>query len=90
MGLTQGGVHRAGGGISHVRQHVRIDVEREANVGVTQELLDELGVDALPQQERSAGVPQVVKAGALREPGALERGLESAVEVAAPQGGAEG
>jgi hypothetical protein len=29
---------------------------------VTQELLDELGVDALAEQQRRAGVPEVVEA----------------------------
>ena len=42
---------------------MRIDVEREAYIGVPQELLDELGVDALPQPDCGASVPQVVKAG---------------------------
>jgi hypothetical protein len=50
------GLHRAGGGVPHVRQHVRVGVKREANIGVPQELPDELGVHALPQQERGAGV----------------------------------
>jgi len=33
----------------------------------------------LLQQERGASMTQVVEAGALREPGALERALEGAV-----------
>ena len=59
-------------------------------MGVPQKLLHELGIYTLLQQERRASVPQVVKAGAFREPGALQRGLESAVEVATPQASADG
>jgi hypothetical protein len=68
---------------------VTVDVEGKAYIGVAQKLLNELGIYTLFQQERGAGVPQVVEAGALREPGALERSLESAVEVAAGQGSAD-
>jgi hypothetical protein len=53
---------------------------------VPQKFLHELGIYALLRQERSASVPQVVKARAFREPGALERDFKSAVEVATPQG----
>ncbi len=67
-----------------------VDVEGKSYIGVAQKLLNELGIYPLFQQERGAGVPQVVEAGALREPRALERSLESAVEVAAGQGSAHG
>ena len=72
-------LHRAGGGVAHVGQHVAVDVEGKAYVGVAQQILHKFGIYALRQQERGARVPQVVKACALREPGALERGLKSAV-----------
>jgi hypothetical protein len=42
------------------------------------ELLHELGIYALLQQERGASVTQIVEAGALREPGVLERVFEGA------------
>jgi hypothetical protein len=59
---------------------VTVDVESKAYISVAQKFLNELGIYTLFQQERGAGVPQVVEAGTLREPGALERSLESAVE----------
>ena len=36
MRLPQCGVHRAGGGVAHVREHVTVDVERKGYVGVAQ------------------------------------------------------
>ena len=41
---------------------MRIDVEGEGNIRVAQEFLDVLDVDALPQEERGARVPEVLKA----------------------------
>ena len=69
---------------------MRVDVEGEADVRVSQKLLDVFGVYALPQEERSARVAEVVKASAFREPRTLERGLERAVEVAAGVGRSDG
>ncbi len=62
--LSESGVHRSGSGVSHVGEHVRVDVEGERDVGVPQKLLDVLGVHALPQQQRGAGVSEVVGDGA--------------------------
>jgi len=64
---------------------VRIDVEGQAYVGVSQKLLHELWVYALPEQECGARVAQVVEAGLLGEFCAPEQGFEGAVEVAARQ-----
>ena len=72
----------------YVGQHVAVDIEGKAYIRVPQTFLHELGIYALLQQERGASVPQVVKASAIRKSGALERGFESAVEVATPQGSA--
>src|SRR5215208_861605 len=47
---------------SHSGDHVGIDVERDRHGGVAQEFLDVLGVHVAAQQQRRAGVPQVVKA----------------------------
>lgn len=48
-------------------------VSRAMNdVGVAEELLDELGMRALQKQDRGASVSEVVEARRLREPGALE------------------
>jgi hypothetical protein len=46
--LSEHGIHRTSGGVAHVREHVRVDVEGKAYVRVAQKLLDVLGVDALP------------------------------------------
>jgi hypothetical protein len=46
--LPQRGIHTAGCGIAHVGQDVGVGVQGEAYVGVSEELLDELGVHALP------------------------------------------
>jgi hypothetical protein len=67
---------------------VAVDIEGQAYIGVPKKLLHEPGIYALLQQERAASMPQIVKASAFREPSALERGFESAVEVATPQGSA--
>jgi hypothetical protein len=47
--LSERSVHRAGGGVSHVGEYVRVDVEGEAYVGVSQKFLHELGVHPLSQ-----------------------------------------
>ena len=52
--LSEGSVHRAGGGIPHVREYVRVDVEREADVRVAWKLMNILGIDALTREERGA------------------------------------
>src|SRR5918998_1572340 len=79
--VLERGVHRAGGSIAHVGQDVAVDVEGEAYVGMPEEVLDELGVDALAQQEGGARVPEVVEAGPCGQAGALQGGLERAGEV---------
>ncbi len=84
--LSERGVHSAGDGVSHIGEYVRVDVEGKAYVGVAQKLLDVLRVDALPQEERGARVPEIVEAYRRGQSGALQRGLECAVEVAAQRG----
>jgi hypothetical protein len=49
---------------------------------VAQKVLHEFWVYALPEQERSAGVPKVVKTECLRKSGPLDADLEHPVEVA--------
>jgi hypothetical protein len=51
------GVHCSGGSIPHIGEHVRIYVQGEAYVGVPQELLDKLGVDALLRFTYQYGLP---------------------------------
>jgi hypothetical protein len=80
--LAERGVHRAGGGVTHVREYVRVDVEGKAYVGMAQKLLDVLGVDTLPQEKRGARVAEIVEA-YLGKSGTLEQGFEGAVEVPA-------
>ncbi len=48
--------------VSHIRQHVRIDVEGQTHVIVSQELLNELRIDASPQEECCTSMSEVVKA----------------------------
>ena len=74
--LLQSGVHGDGGLVSHVRQRVGVDVKGQAHVAVTQELLDEVGIDSLPQEERRAGVAKIVKEEGTRQPCTLQEPLE--------------
>jgi hypothetical protein len=53
---------------------------------VREEILDILRVDVAAEQQRGAGVPEVVQVGALRQPGALEEILERAHNVAVGRG----
>ncbi len=57
---------------------MRVRVECDADVRVAQEFLYYLRVDALDKQQRGARVAQVVEAGALGKPRALQQGLEGA------------
>ena len=63
VGPSKGIFHGAGGCVAHAGYEVRVRVEGDGDVGVSKKLLDKLGVYALAEQERSAGVAQVVKAG---------------------------
>jgi hypothetical protein len=60
-GLSKRSIHGTGCGVSHVGEHVRVDIQCKAYVGVAQKLLDELRVDALPEQKRGARVAEIVK-----------------------------
>ena len=57
----QRGVHRAGSLLGHARQKVRISIERHGDGRVPEEFLDVFGVDALGEQQRGAGVPEVMQ-----------------------------
>ena len=52
-----------------------VGVERQADLGMAEPLLDHLGVDALREQQRHAGVAQVVEAD-VRQTGPREDRLE--------------
>jgi hypothetical protein len=51
---------------------VGLGVQGEAYIGVTEELLDELGIYALPEQECGTSVAQVVETERLRQRGPLD------------------
>ncbi len=55
-------MHGVGGRISHPGHDVRVGVQRCRYGDVTQKLLDELRADAKRQEQRRAGVQQIVKA----------------------------
>ena len=54
-------LHRVHGLIPHARYDVAVGVEDYGNVGVPEELLDVLRVDALYEQQGGARVPQIVQ-----------------------------
>ena len=60
---------------------MRIDVEGERNIRVSQKLLNVFDVYALLQQEGGAGVPEIVKACGPREPNPLQGDLEMTLQV---------
>jgi hypothetical protein len=74
--LRQRVFHRFGGAILHVWEHMRVGVQSDGDAGVTQHLGDDLGVHILGEKQRSARVPQIVKA-YLRQPCLPEEWLES-------------
>ena len=52
-----------------------VGVDGDGDAGVSQEVLDQLGVDATLEEERGAGVPEIVE-GNVREPRAFEKRRE--------------
>jgi hypothetical protein len=54
--------HRFSSARLHVREHVRVSVERDGYGGVTQHLRDDLRVDILGEQQRRARVSKIVEA----------------------------
>jgi hypothetical protein len=75
---------------SHAGYPVRVAVKGHGYRGVPEKVLYEFRVDAAPQKEGSAGVPEVVEAHGVGETGLLEEGLEvAAVEVVAVDGRAD-
>jgi hypothetical protein len=56
-GLAQRVVNECGGVSLHVRQHVAVEVERDANLAVAQALAGDLGMNARGQQVRRVRVP---------------------------------
>ncbi len=56
-----------------------VGVERQHDRGVTEPLLNHLGVDARAQEERCVRVPQIVEP-EMREPGPLQQWVEPATD----------
>jgi hypothetical protein len=67
--LTQCFVHGGGSGAVHAWQDVGVGVEGERDAGVSQELLDVLGVDVTGKEQGGEGVPEVVDTRTLRQLG---------------------
>ena len=59
--LTQRFVDRGRRGTVHAGQDVGVGVEGEGDAGVSEELLDVLGVDISGEKQGGAGVPEVVE-----------------------------
>ena len=76
--LLQGLIHHVRHLISHARQHVGVGVKGDGYGGVTEELLDDLGMHALTKKQRGARVTEVVEASLLRQAGPLEDPQEGA------------
>ena len=62
------------------RHHVRVGVERQADLRVAESFHDRARVDALREQQSRRGVPQVVIPN-VREPGIPKDGLEGPVQA---------
>lgn len=60
--LTQRVLHRASRRASQSRYHVAVDVECNGHTRVPERLGDDLRVYAIRQEQRGAGVPEVVEA----------------------------
>ena len=69
--------HGVGESVVHTGEHVGVGVQRLRYGGVAQEFLDILGVDVAVEQQRGAGVTEVVEPdrlgqrGRLLDPGSL-------------------
>jgi len=66
----------------HVRGAVRVDIERDRDIGVPEALLDHLGMNTLAQQHGRVRVPQIVEAAG--EAGLLEDPAAGTREVGRP------
>ena len=60
--LGEHAFHRARGMASHPGDHVGIGVQRDGHGSVAQEFLDVLGVHVAGEQQRRAGMTEVVEA----------------------------
>jgi hypothetical protein len=57
---------------------MRVGIQGDGYGGVSEEFLDDLGVHALAEKERGAGVVEVVETDLPRQPGPLEEAEEGA------------
>ena len=73
--LPQGFVHRIADAAVHALEDVAVGVQRLRYGGVPQELLDVLGVDVAGEQQRGAGVPEIVEADAAGSPARFSSAL---------------
>ncbi len=77
--LRQGIFEGADGVLLHGGENVTVGVQGDGYRGVPQHLGDDLGVDVPAQEQRRAGVSEVVEAGIGGESGALEEPDEGAI-----------
>lgn len=82
LSSAEGFVYCAPGLAVHAGNNVGICVEGEGYRGMAEEFLDVLRMDVSAQEERGAGVAEVVEAAVSGESGAFCGDLELAVEVA--------
>ena len=81
--------YELGGLALEMRQDVAAGVQGEADAGVAESLLNDLGMDTLLQRERGRRVAQIMEP----DPGQaspLEQGLETPVQIAGLNRGAQG
>ena len=60
-------VHRPGGVLTHVVEHVGVAPQGHGGVRVTEHFGDGVERNTLPKRQRSGGVPEIVKAHPGRE-----------------------
>jgi hypothetical protein len=87
--LGEQALYGGGGLVSHAEQDVGVSVEGYGSCGVTQKLLDELGVHPLLHIQRGAGVPEIVKAQIWQARAPQERLEAAGNEVLAGYGDAD-
>ena len=81
--------YELGGLALEMRQDVAVGVQGEADAGVAESLLNDLGMDALLQHERGRRVAQIMESD-LGQASPLEQGLETSVQIPGVNRGAQG
>jgi hypothetical protein len=74
--LSQSLIHAVGSVPSHAGYPVRVAVEGHGYAGVPQKMLDQFRMDASPQKEGGASVPEIVPTNRGGRPARLRSGLK--------------